>query len=88
MGGSISTCAADLEIADGRAWCRHIGLGQYGCRITAATLEHVRAWSSGFGFETHELRVFRSPLEGSLSTLDVSGTARSTSSASRTRTIG
>ena len=55
MGGTLSTTAEDLSPADGAAWCKRIGLSQYGCRVGEASLERVRAWSSGFGYETREL---------------------------------
>ena len=51
MGGTLSTTAEDLSPADGAAWCKRIGLSQYGCRVGEASLERVRAWSSGFGYE-------------------------------------
>ena len=55
MGGTLSTTAEDLSPADGAAWCKRIGLSQYGCRVGEASLERVRAWASGFGYETREL---------------------------------
>ena len=55
MGGAISTCAEDLELDDGKQFLRQIGLSQYACRLTEATLRHVRDWSSGFGYEAQEL---------------------------------